>query len=632
MEFLLGANYWASHAGVYMWRNWDSDVVEADLQRLSRCGVGVIRAFPLWSDFQPLKRFTGANGYEIRIDEKPLNKLAPEGLAGVDMEMIRRFEEFVLLAKKYNIQLLIPLITGWMSSRMFFPPAFEDRNPISDYETIKWEVRFIKFFVNYFKGFDNIIAWETGNEANVMGFSDPDWDRGVFGVWMSLINNTIRSVDTTRPVIAGLHGLSLHSRGLTIADAGELCDMLTVHPYAAFVPHCDVDGYETMKSMLHATTESIYYADISRKPCLCEEIGHLGSSFACEEVAAEYLRANMYALWTHGFTGVLWWCAFDLDHLDFPPYDWVALERDLGMFKSDGIPKLICQEMHDFREFLSTQKPLTPHQRDVVCILSRDQDDWAVAYSVNLLCKQAGLDVQFVDGEEVLPKSNIYLLPSVCGDAIPRRTWIALMRYVKDGATLYMSWQNAILANFEDITGMKVMSRSGRGEANVTVSVPSYNLKMTLRNEKRLTLSVDHNAQVLGTEHDGNPALTYYTYGDGGVYFLSFPLETFLADLPGAFEDTDYYRLYQQMFAKLADRKITGKSSPKLALTEHPVDDTHCTVVALNYSDREEYILKAKAGWELDTVEFGQVSLTPGGDIAIVPEAKGICRFALKKV
>ena len=56
MDFQLGCNYWASHAGVYMWRNWDRAVVEADLARLSRCGVNVLRVFPLWPDFQPLTR------------------------------------------------------------------------------------------------------------------------------------------------------------------------------------------------------------------------------------------------------------------------------------------------------------------------------------------------------------------------------------------------------------------------------------------------------------------------------------------------------------------------------------------------------------------------------------------------
>ena len=58
-HFFVGANYWASHAGTFMWRNWNADVVEEDFKRLSRNGVEVLRVFPLWSDFQKLTDHLG---------------------------------------------------------------------------------------------------------------------------------------------------------------------------------------------------------------------------------------------------------------------------------------------------------------------------------------------------------------------------------------------------------------------------------------------------------------------------------------------------------------------------------------------------------------------------------------------
>ena len=98
MDFKLGCNYWASHAGVYMWKNWDKAVVKTDLQRLQSCGIRVLRVFPLWSDFQPLTRANSNEYKEYRHGDAPLNRQTPEGLAGVDMTMIRHFEEFVELA------------------------------------------------------------------------------------------------------------------------------------------------------------------------------------------------------------------------------------------------------------------------------------------------------------------------------------------------------------------------------------------------------------------------------------------------------------------------------------------------------------------------------------------------------
>jgi hypothetical protein len=42
-----GVNYWASHAGTYMWRRWDAETVANDFAALSAQGVDTLRVFPL---------------------------------------------------------------------------------------------------------------------------------------------------------------------------------------------------------------------------------------------------------------------------------------------------------------------------------------------------------------------------------------------------------------------------------------------------------------------------------------------------------------------------------------------------------------------------------------------------------
>ena len=173
------------------------------------------------------------------------------------------------------------------------------------------------------------------------------------------------------------------------------------------------------------------------------------------------------------------------------------------------------------------------------------------------------------------------------------------MDRVNQGAVLYISWQDAILSHFEAITGLKVRSNAMRKDAQVAVAIPALNTSLTLQNARRMALEIYKDAEILGTEPDGNPAFCYHTYGKGVVYFLSFPMEAVLADQPQAFEDTEYYRLYQYMFGALTDRKIIAKSSPKLAVTEHPADDGTCTVIALNYGKPETYssLSKPDGSW-----------------------------------
>ena len=62
------------------------------------------------------------------------------------------------------------------------------------------------------------------------------------------------------------------------AEVGEICDVMTVHPYAGFVPHCFTDTIDSMKTRLHPVAESALYSDLSGKSCLCEEIGTFGYS------------------------------------------------------------------------------------------------------------------------------------------------------------------------------------------------------------------------------------------------------------------------------------------------------------------------------------------------------------------
>ena len=75
-EFLLGANYLASNAGINMWREFDPEVVERDFALLREYGMNIIRVFPLWPDFQPvisLHKFQNARDEVRYADETPLD-------------------------------------------------------------------------------------------------------------------------------------------------------------------------------------------------------------------------------------------------------------------------------------------------------------------------------------------------------------------------------------------------------------------------------------------------------------------------------------------------------------------------------------------------------------------------------
>ena len=73
----IGCNYWASHAGMYMWRDWREDVVERDFAKLSELGITMLRVFPLWPDFQPVTQLRGCFGDGVGYGDASGQPLPP---------------------------------------------------------------------------------------------------------------------------------------------------------------------------------------------------------------------------------------------------------------------------------------------------------------------------------------------------------------------------------------------------------------------------------------------------------------------------------------------------------------------------------------------------------------------------
>ena len=603
-HFVVGCNYWASHAGTAMWSDWRPEIVEEDLRQLAAAGLQVLRVFPLWPDFQPLTLLRGGSGepVEFRHGEARLPEDA-EGEAGVSALAMEHFAEFARLAEKYGLRLIAGLLTGWMSGRLFVPPALEGLNVLTDPRAIQWEVRLVRYFVRRFKNHPAIAAWDLGNECNCMA----PVSREAAWVWTSAITNAIRVEDPSRPVVSGMHSL-LPGReaAWTMQDQGELTDLLTTHPYPYFTPHTDQDPLNSIRTLLHSTAESRFYADIGSKPCLVEEIGTLGPMVASEPIAADFVRSVLFSLWAHDCHGLLWWCAFDQLGLAHAPYDWAAFERELGLVRGDRSEKPVLGEIGHFGRFLASLPftVLPPRITEAVCILTEGQDQWGAAYSSFVLAKQAGFDLEFQYAGQPLKAARLYLLPSLSGGgSLPRHRWLELLEQARAGATLYVSHQDCMLSPFNEPFGLQVQTRRRRS-APVSMRMdglagcPSFAMQAPFRLEL-----ASAGARVLGRESDGNPVFTSAAYGQGQVCFLGVPIETYLAGMPGAFDAAaaqPFWQIYRHLATAVTGRRAVTKALPQIGLTEHPLDDRRRVVVAINYSPHaQQATLSLAEGWHL---------------------------------
>lgn len=609
-DFLVGCNYWASHAGTMMWRDFRADVVRQDLVRLHAAGVRVVRLFPLWSDFQPLNllRGWGGNPAQYRFGEQLLGD-DPVSRSGVDQTMLDRFAAVADIAGEVGIKLIVGLLTGWMSGRFFAPPALEHLNAITDPESLRWQVRFVRTFVGRFKDHPSILAWELGNECNCMGIAS----RAQAWAWTHAISSAIRCEDAGRPVYSGMHSLVAGSAGpWTITDQAELTDMLCTHPYPAFTPACDLDSLASFRPAHHAAAESCLYADLGGKPCLVEEIGALGDEFGNQQTVADYVRMALYTSWAFSTTGFLWWCAFDQLHLTHAPYDWNAVERELGLLHVDGSPKLLAGELKAFTAFLDALPfgQIPPRRRHAVCVLTDSQDHWKVAYATFLLARQASFDLQFCYHDQPLPEAPLYLVPSYSSLApISRHTLLELQNRVARGATLYLSHQDGAISLFRDLTGMEVVARSHSTESAEFV-VPGGEHAVSVPSPVRQQLR-PAGAEVLSVDQHGNPVLSRFRNGKGQVLFLGVPLESHLAGTPGAFANPAWHMVYRQIIKGLDLDRAVMSSSPLLGVTEHPADDGSRVIVQVNYSAKPIAPALPAAPWTISQWLTPQTAVVP---------------------
>ncbi len=606
MKFYTGCNYWASNAGVNMWNEFDEKVIRRDLDTLTANGVVIMRVFPLWSDFQPVAPMLGYAAGLLELQMADGSPITNEYY--LNDEKMSLFDKFCDICEEYGVKLIVGILTGWMSGGLFIPPVLYNRNLYSDPLALTLEQKYIKGIVGAFKNKKAIVAWDLGNECNCMFHASDKYEAVA---WTGNIANAIKAADPARPVVSGMHSLSVDPNATwNIQDQGEHCDVLTTHPYPIFVPHANKDKYASFRTSLHGSTETKLYSDISGKPCFVEEIGNLGPMCSDEDTAADFFRINAFANAANGVNALLWWCSADQKNIDKYPYTRQQCEVELGLTTADGEPRAMLKEMGRVKSvFDSLDFELPKAQSDAVCVLTLDQDQWGVAYMANCLAKQAGLELDFAFINRPLPISDTYLMPSIKGtQVIPRDKYLELKQRVFEGATLYISYDNGFLEGFEELAGVRVTDYSMPESEVSNINFAGENIAFSRARRQEIKPC---GAEVLAYDSTSNPAVTKHRYGKGTVYYVNFPLESMLLGKCNAF-DEEYYKIYAEIFKEKIECHEARSKNKYIALTLHKDNDgIYC--IALNHSDSEQPLeLELGSGYNIDKVFYGSIdSLSP---------------------
>lgn len=613
-EFMIGCNYWDSASGTDMWKNWDESVVEQDLAVLEQCGVKYLRVFPNWRDFQPVTKLLGCKGsfgeYVNAEDESDLDT----NVSGMNWEMIARFRRFAEIAQNHGMLLNVGVLTGWMSGRLFKPQAIEGKNAITDGEALMWTHRFVNAFVSAVQDLPNIVLWDLGNECNNLGVVTARSDAYT---WTAFVRNAIRQADSKkRPIASGMHGLSANKDDpWTIADQGELCDMMTTHPYPSPSINGNLEPYNGLRTTMLPTAQSVYYSGLGGKPCMIQEQGVFSSVNGNREMAAQFLRVNVLSAWANDLTGYLWWCGTEHTKLNQAPYTWSIMERQLGMLDIDRKPKPVGREMAKLQKVLEAMPDLPPKQVDAVCVLPHEGAQMLKATSTFILAQEAGFNITFRNTDTAIQPSGLYIIPCIEGWSVMyKRTLDYILEQVtQNGAKCLFTYNGGDFVEFEQIFGLSSngIRRSGKTH---TASFPFGDVEYIAQRDLYVA-SVG--AEVLAANEEGNIVFSRNKLGKGYCYFLGFPLEMLACNATDGFSPEltqPYYGIYR-MFAEEACASYAVQTrDPYIGITQHKNKDGSYYVTAINYdSQSRQPELTCPEGWHWEVL-YGNPAAIPACD------------------
>ena len=363
-RFVLGVNYWPRAKAMGWWADFDAGEVREELAMIRDLGIDVVRVFLLWESFQP----------------------HPDV---VDAGAVRDLTTVADLALGAGLTLEPTFFTGHMSGPNWAPDWLLDRSrprraggrqivSLSRRSSAAYDIHdpYVTPFVldaerlllrtvcGQLGDHPGIWAWSLGNEPDL--FARPATaDSG--RAWMAEMTGTIREIDSTHPVLVGLHAASLHEDvGLRVDHAAAETDISVMHGYSIYDPL----AREPLDPDLVPFTAALTAA-LAGRPILFEEMGvntllpdresHWeelaawdGSTrrayFASEADAAAYYAAVLDRLHRGGALGAFSWCFGDYapELWDRPPCDLQKHERFFGLYRADGTLKPMGEVVRRF--------------------------------------------------------------------------------------------------------------------------------------------------------------------------------------------------------------------------------------------------------------------------------------------
>ncbi|MEQ6360426.1 beta-galactosidase trimerization domain-containing protein [Thermoanaerobacter thermohydrosulfuricus] len=533
-EFIIGANYWPRNHGIEMWKEWNYDEIKSEFIEAKSLGINVMRINLFWEDFQP----------------KP---------DVISEEAVKKFDELIKICHEVDMKIAPTFFVGHMSGENWDVPWREGRNIYSDSFMLRYQIKLVRFFAERYKDESAILFWDLSNEPDNYVKAESRHDAWL---WNYVLSNEIKKYDKNHPVTLGIHQASLLTdNNFYPEDMQEGNDFLCMHAYPIYTDTC-IDPVNSIRSTYMAPFASKLTQAMGGKEVLLEEFGAT-TLMMSEDIEGNYYKVVLYSLLANESIGAIAWCFGDFSVGERLPYNSTPFETQFGITAVDGRVKKAGLEIKAFSEFMNRieYKDLKHKKCDAAIIIPdkyysalfvgndyTPERNFRILLNSFILAKEAGIDVELVRADGDFSKYKMLILPSAYRKGhLNYDQWVKIMDFVKNGGTLYVSYDGISLEGFDEVFGVK--TQYSMVPKNETVSMHCEELGIdlnykALKFNKRL-IAKPTTGRVIANDDENNPAIVINKYGKGNAILVTYPIELYLSYMPDVYKTDRSYLIYK---------------------------------------------------------------------------------------
>ncbi len=577
----VGAHWVPAVAALEWTQQWDEVSIEADFAKMKDLGFNTVRFDLFWAWFEPRPG-----------DYNP--------------EAFVQFDFLVKMAHKYQIYLHPALFIGGEVGEAYWDvPWRHGRHPHADPEMLRLETDHAAELARRYAGEFAILAWDLTDEPPFWIVSGETSDAMAIN-WTRLIAGAIRKNDPDTPLVVGISMDDVNHGPFRPDLIAEEVDFFSAHPYSIYEPGLFPDPMLSTRGTYCGAFQTLLGWGAGH-PVMIHELGASSAQYTPERIAA-FDRTSMYSSLAVGANGFLLWCFTDAapETYQRAPYLRAPHETQFGLTTWDRQDRPQGVELRNFSQVLS-RIDLTGLEPESACagiIVPREwskphgdfsdlgikvnsvipyvstQDGGAVAgvdkhahgelnrwlvgawLSTLILGRQAGLTVGFLREKWCWDHRGMLLMPapltSTSDNLVHVHTsfWESAKHYVKEGLSLYASvCADVAIPEMDDLFGARLADHAPVNEVTLKMVTEfgdlrtgeTFHFQVDGSNPRNWPATVDiKRGQVIAIDQDGRPALIANQYGKGKTLLCTYPVESYLAQTPAAFEgQQNVYRLYQ---------------------------------------------------------------------------------------